>query len=108
MAEEKKRERIFLTKGEAMDLLDWKPDGTVHTFLQNHQILIGADWSRDAVELEMTACVSLELSGAASRSLRHGIAMVRKDPHPSPVFLATDEDKVRALEVSLGERRPGE
>jgi len=103
MAEEKKRERIFLTKEQALQIVDAKSDGAVHTFLQNHHVFIGADWSREALLREMDECVSMELAGAGARSMRHGIAMIRKDG-PSPIFLATDEDKIRNLEISLGER----
>lgn len=95
--------RILLTKEEVLQILDWVND-SAHTFIQNHHVFVGAEWPKDSIEKEIDEAVSVEISGAASRSMRHGVAMIRQDK-PSPVFLATDEDKIRALEVSIGERK---
>lgn len=94
-------ERVFLSPDQVLRVVDMDADGSVHTFLQKHQIYDEAVWSRDDLVREMGEAVSMELSGAAARSMRHGVAMVRKDK-PSPIFLATNEDRIRQLEAEIG------
>lgn len=71
-------------------------DGSVHTFLQSGTMLVGADWALEDVQtlLDLHGAV---LTGGIAAGMGHGVAVVR--PDGSPLFLATDPDRLAAVEA---------
>src|SRR5688500_656423 len=84
--------RTKLTVDEAISVL---PDGdSVHTFRGGGMLMIGADWSRSAIEEAIREADGAELTGAMARGMKHGIVL----NDGSWLFIATDEAALSALE----------
>ena len=102
-------DRVFLTPAQALSVLKLIK-GTrgrshrVHTFVQSGgSMLLGADWHLPHVKQGFAKAKSIEISGRASRQMGHGIAFIT--PSDSVVYLATDEEKLAALETELTVKR---
>jgi hypothetical protein len=66
----------------------------VHTF-RSKFVLIGAEWSRADIVSAIQASTTRQLTGSTARSMKHGLVI----DAGGPLFIATDEDKLTAMET---------
>lgn len=89
----------FITAEEAINVL---PEGkTIHTFLSNGVMLVGADWDReDVLEKINDPEYLIEITGPESRSLGHGLAVYHKNCTrlSDVLFVETDKEQLDALD----------
>ena len=86
-------DRYILTADEAIACL---PEGdNVHTMIANG-IMIGADWTREAVIAHIREH-GAQLGGPVATRMRHGICL---DPRRR-LFCATDAEALAALEAKI-------
>ena len=90
-----------LTVEQAIGVL---PDGDeIHTFRGALPMLIGADWSRESILKALAETDVIAPTGSFARGMNHGIAI---NAGGRPLFIATDETKLAALEASYAEATP--
>lgn len=75
-APQSKDERVELTVDQALSML---PEGdTIHTFRNPGGMMLGADWSRAAIEEEILRADRRELTGGMAQSMGHGLVLFPK------------------------------
>lgn len=92
----KQGERIFLTKEEALPLINTK---NYHTFDNTLGLLVGCDGSESYIHKLLDDALSIELSGKAARSMKHGLAVFTKQDRL--LFIETLEDKIIEFEKTI-------
>lgn len=95
--------KTYLTKEQAMSVL---PEGdAVHTFMNPGFGLVGADWSREDIIEKIQRSDVLALTSEMARSMGHGMCVYNSDAkyQSDILFIETDEEKLKALEVTLTE-----
>ena len=81
-----------LTTEQAISVL---PDGEyVHTFRGGGGLIIGADWKRADIVEAITKAGTVYLTGAGSRSMKHGICI----DHGGALYIETDEARLSVLD----------
>ncbi len=54
------------------------PDGDeIHTFINPHGILVGADWSREEVLASLKSAKEIFITGPQAQAMNHGLAFDR-------------------------------
>lgn len=89
----------FITPEEAINVL---PGGeTIHTFISNGVMLIGADWDREDVLKNINDPeYVIEITGPEARNLGHGLAVYLKNctKLSEVLFVETDKERLDALD----------
>ena len=98
----KRGKRYFLSYDEAVSVLP--NEEYIHTFINNAIGLIGADWEKNEVLHKLKNTDTIELCGEQARKMGHGICCYNKSVklQSDILFIATDEDKLLALEKENG------
>ena len=97
---EANEDRVFLTIDQALGLL---PEGDiVHTFRNPGGMMLGADWSRAAIEEEILRAEKRELTGGMAKAMGHGLVLFPKGAQRQGdlLFVATSKEALTALDVS--------
>jgi len=93
--------KIYLTRDQALFVILVK-NGVIHTLRESEQknlpVLYGIEYTLNELREEMKKG-KVELAGQKARGMNHGIAIVIDDQ--PPVFIETDEDRLRILERQL-------
>lgn len=91
-------DKVLITKEQAMNLIVEGDD--VHTFKQAGRMLLGADWSREAIAKGLEESEQIELAGDNAKSMKHAVVFYDRS---GPVFVETDMIKVEELETQLAQ-----
>lgn len=99
---EKQGERYYLSYDEAVRVLP--NEEYIHTFINNAIGLIGADWEKHEILNKLNNSDVIELCWEQARDLGHGICCYKESAkyQSDILFIATDEDKLLALEKENG------
>lgn len=85
-------ERIFLSVSQAIECLN--EGDTIHTYINPaDSMLVGADWSRDAIiDTLIKHKDSIEIGGEMCRKMKHGLVVMRNG---DPLFIEANEEKLK-------------
>lgn len=101
-------ERIFLTPGQAIEILPKSND--IHTFYNHAVCLVGADWNKEDVIAKIKSCDYREITGEQAKEIGHGLALYNKTTkHQEDIlFVETDMEKLDEMENKLLEEKANE
>jgi len=88
----KKGKQIYLTKKEALALLPSKEN--IHTFVNSNIALIGADWSRKAIEDLIAESKERQIGGGMCMNMGHGLVITRPENN-RPLFVEHDKEVMK-------------
>lgn len=92
---------MFLTKEQALSLMQVQEDGSVHAQKDGGMVIIGADWGKDSVEDALDTAEIIEIGGKGCRAMGHAIVVIPKNAkyQSEIVFFEHNEDKLKAFEL---------
>lgn len=89
-------ERVFLTKDEALPLINAE---TYHTFDNSTGLLVGCDGSLDYINDLLNNADFIELAGETARKMSHGMVVFTKNKRL--LFVETVEEKLKEFEKTI-------
>lgn len=94
------KDKIKITKEQAIKAIDFNEDNTVHTFLNAPFGLVGADREKASIIDSLNNADWIEIAGKSAQEFNHAIAIVPKGwkSQGDIIFVQSKKEEIKKLE----------